>query len=146
VRTFGSRSKKRLPAAAMKESPSSVTPTSGSMPERLGLLRVTDRLQMAERIHPPTGRRCGRTFSPTDRAACRPAHRRGWTKAAIARVRSHENAHLGEKGSAMAEDQGSAKLSPTEARQATKEGVVRYVLAISLVLVIAGFLIAYFLR
>jgi hypothetical protein len=32
----------------------------------------------------------------------------------------------------MAEDQGSAELTTTDARQATKEGVVRYVLGISL--------------
>ena len=43
----------------------------------------------------------------------------------------------------MAEDQGSPELSATKARQATKEGVVRYVLGTSLVLVIAGFIIAY---
>jgi hypothetical protein len=46
----------------------------------------------------------------------------------------------------MAEDQGSAELTATDARQATKEGVVRYVLAISLALVIGGFLIAYLVR
>jgi hypothetical protein len=43
----------------------------------------------------------------------------------------------------MAENRNSAELSAIEARQASKEGVVRYVLGISLVLVIAGFLIAY---
>ena len=43
----------------------------------------------------------------------------------------------------MADDQGSPELSPTDARQASKEGLVRYVLGISLALVIAGFAIAY---
>jgi hypothetical protein len=43
----------------------------------------------------------------------------------------------------MAEDRNFTELSPTQARQATKEGVVRYVLGISLVLVVAGFIIAY---
>ena len=43
----------------------------------------------------------------------------------------------------MAEDQGSVELSATAARQATKDGVVRYVLGVSLILVIAGFLVAY---
>jgi hypothetical protein len=46
----------------------------------------------------------------------------------------------------MAEDQGSAELTTTDARQATKEGVVRYVLGISLSLVIVGFLVAYLVR
>ncbi|HEV2100910.1 MAG TPA: hypothetical protein VGR45_18535 [Stellaceae bacterium] len=36
-------------------------------------------------------------------------------------------------------------VSETEARQATKEGVVRYVLAISLVLVVVLFAVAYLL-
>jgi hypothetical protein len=44
----------------------------------------------------------------------------------------------------MAENQGSAELRPDEARQATKEGVGRYVLGISLFLVIVAFAIAYF--
>jgi hypothetical protein len=43
----------------------------------------------------------------------------------------------------MVDNRNSAELSPNEARQATKEGVVRYVLGISLILVIAGFLVAY---
>jgi hypothetical protein len=46
----------------------------------------------------------------------------------------------------MTDHRSSAELSATEARQATKEGVVRYVLGISLFLVIAGFAIAYLLR
>jgi len=43
----------------------------------------------------------------------------------------------------MAEDQGSPELSTTEARQGTVEGIVRYVLGISLALVVAGFAVAY---
>jgi hypothetical protein len=46
----------------------------------------------------------------------------------------------------MAENHGSPELSTTNARQATKEGVVRYVLGISLALVILGFFIAYLVR
>lgn len=44
----------------------------------------------------------------------------------------------------MDREQGTVDLPPTEARQASKEGVVRYVLAISLGLVIVAFIIAYF--
>jgi hypothetical protein len=35
-------------------------------------------------------------------------------------------------------------VDPVEARQATKEGVVRYVLLVSLVLVVVLFIVAYF--
>lgn len=44
----------------------------------------------------------------------------------------------------MDKEQGTIDLPPTQARQASKEGVVRYVLGISLVLVIIAFIIAYF--
>lgn len=44
----------------------------------------------------------------------------------------------------MDEEQGAAELPAREARQASKEGVVRYVLTISLILVIIGFIVAYF--
>lgn len=43
----------------------------------------------------------------------------------------------------MARDRGSVELPATEARQASKEGVVRYVLGLSLVLVVIAFIIAY---
>jgi hypothetical protein len=43
----------------------------------------------------------------------------------------------------MVENRGSAELSATAARQATKEGVVRYVLAISVALAIVGLVIVY---
>ena len=46
----------------------------------------------------------------------------------------------------MAQHHGSPDVTPTHARQATKEGVVRYVLGISLALVILGFFIAYLVR
>jgi hypothetical protein len=46
----------------------------------------------------------------------------------------------------MAQNHGSPDVTTTEARQATKEGVVRYVLGISLALVILGFFIAYLVR
>lgn len=46
----------------------------------------------------------------------------------------------------MADNRGSAELNSTQARQATKEGVARYVLGISLTLVIIGFVIAYLVR
>lgn len=46
----------------------------------------------------------------------------------------------------MAQNQGSPDITTTDARQATKEGVVRYVLGISLALVIVGFFIAYLVR
>ena len=42
----------------------------------------------------------------------------------------------------MVDNRDPAKSSATGARQATKEGVVRYVLAVSLVLVIVGFIVA----
>ena len=38
----------------------------------------------------------------------------------------------------------SIERTPTEARQAEKSGVVRYVLAASLILVVIGFAIIYF--
>jgi len=41
---------------------------------------------------------------------------------------------------------GAVELSATAARQASKEGVVRYVLAISLTLVIVAFVIVYFVK
>jgi hypothetical protein len=44
----------------------------------------------------------------------------------------------------MDKEQGSVELPAREARQASKEGVVRYVLAISLALVVIAFIIAYF--
>jgi hypothetical protein len=46
----------------------------------------------------------------------------------------------------MAQNHGSPDVTTTDARQATKEGVVRYVLGISLALVILGFFIAYLVR
>ena len=46
----------------------------------------------------------------------------------------------------MVENHGFPDVTPTDARQATKEGVVRYVLGISLALVIVGFFIAYLVR
>lgn len=46
----------------------------------------------------------------------------------------------------MAQNQGSPDVTTTEARQATKEGVGRYVLGISLALVVLGFFIAYLVR
>jgi hypothetical protein len=44
----------------------------------------------------------------------------------------------------MAEQHSSIEITPTDARQGSKEGVVRYVLGISLTLVIIGFIAAYF--
>lgn len=44
----------------------------------------------------------------------------------------------------MDKEQGSVEVPAREARQASKEGVVRYVLGISLTLVVIGFIIAYF--
>jgi hypothetical protein len=41
-------------------------------------------------------------------------------------------------------DDGRIVKGPVEAHQATKEGVVRYVLAGGLILVIAAFIVAYF--
>jgi hypothetical protein len=46
----------------------------------------------------------------------------------------------------MVENHGPPDVTATDSRQATKEGVVRYVLGISLALVILGFLIAYLVR
>jgi hypothetical protein len=43
----------------------------------------------------------------------------------------------------MAENEGHVEKSPTAARQASNEGVVRYILMISLALVIIAFVIAY---
>ena len=43
----------------------------------------------------------------------------------------------------MADNQGFPELSTTEARQGTMEGIVRYVLGISLALVVSGFAVAY---
>jgi hypothetical protein len=43
----------------------------------------------------------------------------------------------------MAENKEHVELPPTAARQATKEGVVRYVLMISLGLVIVAFVLVY---
>ena len=43
----------------------------------------------------------------------------------------------------MAEKKGHVELPPTAARQASNEGVVRYVLMISLALVIVAFVVVY---
>ena len=43
----------------------------------------------------------------------------------------------------MTENKGHIELPPTAARQATNEGVVRYVLMISLALVIVAFVVVY---
>jgi hypothetical protein len=43
----------------------------------------------------------------------------------------------------MAEDKEYVERAPTAVRQATKEGVVRYVLMISLGLVIVAFVVVY---
>ena len=43
----------------------------------------------------------------------------------------------------MAENEGHVEKSPTAARQASNEGVVRYVLMISLALVIVAFVVVY---
>ncbi len=43
----------------------------------------------------------------------------------------------------MLKHDGSVELPATAARQASKEGVVRYVLAISLTLAVAGIVIIY---
>jgi hypothetical protein len=44
----------------------------------------------------------------------------------------------------MDKEQGAVEVPAQKARQASKEGVVRYVLMISLILVIIGFIVAYF--
>ena len=44
---------------------------------------------------------------------------------------------------AMAENKEHVEIPPTAERQATKEGVVRYVLVISLALVIVAFVVVY---
>ena len=41
---------------------------------------------------------------------------------------------------------GATEIPATAARQASKEGIVRYVLAISLTLVIVAFVVAYLIK
>jgi hypothetical protein len=43
----------------------------------------------------------------------------------------------------MADNKGHVEIPPTAARQATNEGIVRYVLVISLALVIVAFVVVY---
>jgi hypothetical protein len=43
----------------------------------------------------------------------------------------------------MADNKGHVEIPPTAARQAANEGIVRYVLVISLALVIVAFVVVY---
>jgi hypothetical protein len=60
------------------------------------------------------------------------------------RIGNHPALFAERKENAMAErPEGRIERTPTEARQSSKEGVVRYVLAGGLVLVVIAFVIIY---